>query len=535
MSRPLAASGLRSNWPSLLIAALYLAWSAKFLERASFLTTDRVRHWGIFDDALISMRYAWNLAHGQGLVWNPGERVEGYSNPLTTLLMAAACAAFDRRVAALAVALVGVATVLALAFVTVRLATRLTPRRERESGAPVSTPSTSLVLVSALAFYPLSYWSLSGMETGLVALLFVSSILLSEKWRETGRRRDQVACGTLLGLLCVARPDGILLACLGGLAFVQAARERDRLVAFRRVLLVVAIASLLPILQLVFRLAYYGTALPNTYYLKLGGFPLMERLRGGAAFVAPFLPAALALWIPVAVSWVRAPTPLKGVAVASLPVLVAYQISVGGDPWSYWRIMTPAIPLTAAAAACAIPSLLPERVQSHGRSGIITALIMGVLLAALNAPFLREALFQKRPYQWESNVANVNTALALTEIARPNASVGVFWAGSIPYYTGLRAVDFLGKSDVVIAHLAPDLSGAVAWNGVRSVPGHNKYDLDYSVVRLRPTYVQGFQWGLQDRSVWGRAHYDSVVHRGVPLWIKRNAAEIDWHRVTHDN
>ena len=40
------------------------------------------------DDAFISFRYAENLANGQGLVFNPGERVEGYSNPLWTVLFA---------------------------------------------------------------------------------------------------------------------------------------------------------------------------------------------------------------------------------------------------------------------------------------------------------------------------------------------------------------------------------------------------------------------------------------------------------------
>ena len=32
------------------------------------------------DDAFISFRYARNLVDGQGLVFNPGEKVEGYSN-----------------------------------------------------------------------------------------------------------------------------------------------------------------------------------------------------------------------------------------------------------------------------------------------------------------------------------------------------------------------------------------------------------------------------------------------------------------------
>ena len=40
------------------------------------------------DDAFISFRYAQNLVEGHGLVWNPGEAVEGYTNFLWVLLMA---------------------------------------------------------------------------------------------------------------------------------------------------------------------------------------------------------------------------------------------------------------------------------------------------------------------------------------------------------------------------------------------------------------------------------------------------------------
>ena len=46
-----------------------------FIWRSSFLVDD-VRHFCLFDDAMISMRYAWHFAAGYGLVWNPGERAE---------------------------------------------------------------------------------------------------------------------------------------------------------------------------------------------------------------------------------------------------------------------------------------------------------------------------------------------------------------------------------------------------------------------------------------------------------------------------
>ncbi|MBN97985.1 MAG: hypothetical protein CME16_01875, partial [Gemmatimonadetes bacterium] len=41
----------------------------------------------IADDAFITLRYAQNLASGDGLVFNLGERVEGFTSPLWTLLL----------------------------------------------------------------------------------------------------------------------------------------------------------------------------------------------------------------------------------------------------------------------------------------------------------------------------------------------------------------------------------------------------------------------------------------------------------------
>src|SRR5512145_3515033 len=69
----------------LVLGFLYYAW--KYIGATSFII-DGTRYYVLFDDAMISMRYAYNLAHGNGLVWNPGERVEGITNPLWTGIMA---------------------------------------------------------------------------------------------------------------------------------------------------------------------------------------------------------------------------------------------------------------------------------------------------------------------------------------------------------------------------------------------------------------------------------------------------------------
>ena len=72
----------RAQW--VVAAAAVLAALVFFLVRARYYAA-----W-MDDDAFISFRYARNLVRGAGLVYNVGERVEGYSNFLWTILLAGA-------------------------------------------------------------------------------------------------------------------------------------------------------------------------------------------------------------------------------------------------------------------------------------------------------------------------------------------------------------------------------------------------------------------------------------------------------------
>ncbi|HSU39080.1 MAG TPA: hypothetical protein VLJ38_05915, partial [Polyangiaceae bacterium] len=55
----------------------------------------RLLRGNVSDDAVTSMQYAKNLVLGNGLVFNVGERVDGYTNFLWVLLMAP-CYALSR-------------------------------------------------------------------------------------------------------------------------------------------------------------------------------------------------------------------------------------------------------------------------------------------------------------------------------------------------------------------------------------------------------------------------------------------------------
>src|SRR4249920_1270831 len=77
-----------------------------------------IGHSWVNDDAFISFRYAKNLVEGRGLVYNTGERVEGYTNFLWTVIIAAGMGlGIDPVTLAIGLGIIfSLATILALAY-----------------------------------------------------------------------------------------------------------------------------------------------------------------------------------------------------------------------------------------------------------------------------------------------------------------------------------------------------------------------------------------------------------------------------------
>ncbi len=119
---------------------------------------------------MISMRYAENLAHGHGLVYNAGaHRVEGYTNFLWTLYMALVhLLPISDAYMSLVVEATGVLLLVGCGLVSASLVRLLLPR---------SRAAVAIAVTATLFFYPLVFWTLRGMETGLAALV-VSLLVL---------------------------------------------------------------------------------------------------------------------------------------------------------------------------------------------------------------------------------------------------------------------------------------------------------------------------------------------------------------------
>lgn len=529
-----------------VISVGFVIWSAAFIWTSSFIAIDGKRYFCLFDDAMISMRYAWNFSHGLGLVWNQEEHIQGYTNLLMTLIMSVPAFISDKSTAVLLIQILGMIFMLAIAYVSMKIANHIIPSKNQQHQSFIRV----LSFLCALSYYPLNYWSLMGMETGLLTLLLLLGILYAFDYTRSENTVCVLWMSIFLGLTFLTRNESIIFTALvyiyliwDASIFTVKVNRKDILPLF----VGIGLYFLFIIGQFIFQYLSYGEFLPNTYTLKLTGMSLFARLSNGFGFIQPFLieiaPILIVAVMDLFFAFRKKKLLLLSVAISA----IAYQVYVGGDPWNYWRIMSPSIPLIWILFISSINTMVlaVSSTQAFGiyflrnpifsRKYITEILVLSLALIGLllaNKRFWSEISLSEPPYTVVANRINVNTAIALTQVTTSNATIGVYWAGSIPYFTDRRAIDFLGKSDRYIAHLPPDISGSIASYGMTSVPGHNKYDLNYSIKTFKPTYVQGFRHGTQDLSQWAQTEYTIVEYVGVRLALLTNSSTVLWDKVT---
>ena len=514
---------------------IFVLWSVVFIYRTSFVAIDGKRYFCLFDDAMISMRYAWNFSHGAGLVWNAGERVQGYTNLLMTLIMSLATLIFDKSAAALAIQILGIGFMLTIAYANMKIAEWILVRDEDKHGALIRI----LAFLFTLLYYPLAYWTLQGMETGLLAVLLSFAVLWALLFAKSQNQKFLYQTAFALGLAFLTRNDSLIFALLiGAYILWEMFNKQPNSKILWQLFSALSLYLIFVLGQFAFQYLYYGEFLPNTYTLKLTGMSLADRLSNGFAFILPFLIQIALLLVVGGIDVILHFRKEKLLLFLLILSAISYQIYVGGDPWPYWRMMSPTMPLLGILFIGAVSNgihtqagmkVLNLKFLRSLESQVSLIVLLGVLVA--DAYFLPEASFLERPFYVSANEHNVNIAVALSQVTTSDATVGIFWAGAIPYFAERRAVDFLGKSDRYIAHLPPDLSGSLSVGGMKSPPGHNKYDLNYSIKQLQPTYVQDFKWGTQDLTAWGKSTYTEVEYKGVVLYLLNNSPAVLWDKV----
>ena len=299
------------------------------------------------DDGFISFRYAQNLAEGRGLVYNAGEYVEGYTNLLFTLVLAA----FMRMGAQPEIMshVLGIGCWLTQAGVLAWWSWR----RAQADGHRYLPLAAALTLL----IEDQQRWATGGLETSMFGLFASSGLLLLAV--DVPNRRRQLLAAALLGLATLTRPDGVLFCALGvSYAFIArpGATLAERIADSAVVALPLAIIGAALV---TFKLSYYGDIFPTAFYAKSAldeyasqGFYYVGLFLERNWFVALFV--ALVLW-PARAQLGRLASRAHGLLLASLLVFGGYVIHSGGD-FMYARRLMPALPflwlLFEALLAC---------------------------------------------------------------------------------------------------------------------------------------------------------------------------------------
>lgn len=423
----------------------------------------------VVDDAFISLRYAANLVAGHGLVFNPGEPVEGYSNLLWVLLLAGG---LELEIEPLLWArLLGVLFTGAMLVLLPGCVRMLSP--DHTNRTPWSGRVAQLLTAATGA---VCCWMLAGLETSLFTFLAVLA------WRSALKRRPLPA--GLVGLLMVlTRPEGPALAGIFlAWSLLPGPGLRPAVSPLRRPVTWVgpAILVLGTAAFFLWRHATYGWWLPNTYYAKTGD--LAGQLRTGLPYTLSFLRVyGPALIVLVVAGIVRGEVPSRGrrdflFSAATVMAWCSYVTVIGGDMLGMFRFFVPILPiLTALSVAVA---------TSTGwfcgpRGSLTVAVIFG--LALLPGSIWGKERRLVAAHMSEANLGGwILAGDALAGLLPDGATIALGPAGYIPWKTGAVCYDFYGLVDPEIAHMDVVFTHGYA--------GHEKTDGALVLLR-RPDYV----------------------------------------------
>lgn len=429
------------------------------------------RHFWIADDAYISFRHIDNLVRSHGLVFNGGERVQGYTNVLWTLVLVPIHWVtrniwLDTFVTQFALNL--------LLFLAVY-------RQLRSATCFLAFPIVYLGSFSTWTY------SASGLENPLSHLLVACLVPLT--YQVAGDRCRERRLWPFF-LVCAAfflnRYDHALFV-LPAVLWVLAGR-------FRRRRLLPALTAMIPAAVaasswVAFSVFYYASAVPNTAYAKLGsGWTAGERLYHGYLYWSSLLNtdllgAVVLLSLPFAFVFARTPGRL---VLGGIALYLAYMTSIGGDHMIGRFFSAPIVGIALvwllefrrlpSAEAARVPRwALPVGAAGLGLVSLVSQPV-NVLMSYEDYIYhhggkdrmqVNETVDERSWWNAWSNPAwhsmrtfrqGYDLGVLIDDLLPKSGEVSVGYAiGYLPYYAGPGAhvVDPLGLTDPLLARIPP--------------------------------------------------------------------------------
>jgi len=434
----------------------------------------------VMDDAFISFRYAMNLARGLGPVYNPGERVEGYTSFLWVVLLAI-CAGLgmDIIVASKALALLSAIGTIAVLFLFQK---HIVNQEGQKDLLIWAFPAILFAAMGSQARYVAS-----GMETLFFAFLFgVATYVYLYGDRP-------FLAGLAFAFLSLTRPEGLLYFALALGCQVATTYQDSRAFWSRYILYFVGGFLVLYGSYFLWRYSYYGHLLPNTFYAKVGGL-YWARIQRGWNLLCQVM-GWWSLWPILGLSSIELcfqyigfrtlnPTARKRLLFFTLAILttIFYFIFVGGDfiVWFGPRFLIPVLPMLLLVGS--------EGIQRVSSCPFVPTLLRKPLKWILLVVLLCSAWWLSWPTRFFNKEAFSVQMRGWAEMGRwiaahtpRDATIATDAAGLIPFYSERYSIDMFGLTDLHIAHMNIPITE-------QSIVAHEKYDPEY-ILQRRPDYI----------------------------------------------
>lgn len=435
----------------------------------------------IQDDAFTSLRYVQNFVEGNGLVFNIGERVEGYTNFLWVLLLSAV--SLLAHALNLNLDLPSAAQLLSsLSGIPVLVLTYLLAKKILSKNFTSEIISTFLALSApAMVLFttPFIYWSVSGMETPLFVSLTLLSVYYFLDFELPGKRNAFVIVSILNSFL---RPEGmfffVLLISFKYIVTVLAADEfklvKKLKAGFDSSLKTSLIIYAVPILAYIaFRLLYYGYPFPNTFYAKTEF--TTEFLERGWLYYLGFVEEYLVFgvfYVPVLIQLLRYKTSHnENVLIGVALVYTCAIVLIGGDVLPVNRFFLTIMPLLFIlfinSSAELIEEFLKGKLNVIAKYSLIIILLgYSVFNYSRNLPLMMEKrayevglVTKMKIYAGLLKDKNIETIKIKSKSKSKSINVAMSTIGAFSFYSGARVIDLVGLTDEYIAHNPKEVEG----------------------------------------------------------------------------
>ena len=410
--------------------------------------------WHIQDDTFISLRYVKNFVSGNGLVFNPNEKVEGYTNLLWVIILSGTAILQIDPVSASQYLSVssGIIAVIFLYKIILVMLKKSDPSHVNKLFNFVGLMPVFLMVFTG-AFV---YWAVSGMESNLFMALILGAIYYYFKYNSFQEQQTKInyATSIFLALASLTRPEGILIAFLLFAYKISYPAIRYKKNIFTKTFVLELSVYVLPVFcHFLFRYLYYGYLLPNTFYAK-ANFD-MSGLTAGLNYLLSFITSyllygAVVLIIIFSLHYKK----LNYEVILLFLILIvysAYVVFIGGDVLAQHRFWLPVLPILYILFIIALIEIINLTKSKYTVFILLIVIGVGCFNYITNRDEMKR--ISDREIKLVERMKLTAEKLNELEIARNRKlTIATSTIGALSYYVDADVIDMLGLTDSYIAH-----------------------------------------------------------------------------------